>query len=72
MVPKPIVIDRYHFKQDIEGYLTASSLKHLYLFDIDSKKLEALTGEKKFEESNPAVAAPRIAHRVRQQPCQGT
>ena len=52
--PKPIVIDRYHFKRDIEGYLTASSLDHLYLFEVESKKLEALTGEKDFDESDPA------------------
>ena len=40
--PKPILIDRYHFKQDIEGYLTD---KHpqLYLFDIATKKLSKLT-----------------------------
>jgi dipeptidyl aminopeptidase/acylaminoacyl peptidase len=40
--PKPVVIDRYHFKQDIEGYLTD---KHpqLYLFDIATKKLSKLT-----------------------------
>lgn len=52
--PKPIVIDRYHFKQDLEGYLTASSLQHLYLFDVESKKLEALTDERNFDESHPA------------------
>ena len=52
--PKPIVIDRYHFKQDIEGYRTSSSPEHLYLFGVESKKLEALTGEKSFEESDPA------------------
>ncbi len=52
--PKPIVIDRYYFKRDIEGYLTASSLDHLYLFEVESKKLEALTGEKNFDETDPA------------------
>jgi dipeptidyl aminopeptidase/acylaminoacyl peptidase len=52
--PKPIVIDRYHFKGDIEGYLTASSLDHLYLFEVESRKLEGLTGEKDFDESDPA------------------
>ena len=52
--PKPIVIDRYHFKRDIEGYLTASSREHLYLFEVESKKLEALTGEKDFDETDPA------------------
>lgn len=53
--PKPIVMDRYHFKRDIEGYLTGAFPEHLYLFDVENKKLEALTGnkpeEKSFEES---------------------
>ena len=52
--PKPIVIDRYQFKRDIEGYLAGSSLDHLYLFEVESKKLEALTGLKNFDETDPA------------------
>jgi dipeptidyl aminopeptidase/acylaminoacyl peptidase len=40
--PKPIVIDRYKFKQDIQGYLTQPGAR-LYLFDVESKKAEALT-----------------------------
>ena len=40
--PKPYVIDRYHFKQDIKGYLFKQHT-HLYLFTIDSKKLDTLT-----------------------------
>ncbi len=52
--PKPIVIDRYLFKRDIEGYLTASSRNHLYLFEVESKKLEALTTDQDFDESDPA------------------
>jgi dipeptidyl aminopeptidase/acylaminoacyl peptidase len=51
---KPIVIDRYHFKQDIEGYLTASSHERLYLFEVESRNLEALTGDKNYDESDPA------------------
>jgi dipeptidyl aminopeptidase/acylaminoacyl peptidase len=43
--PKPIVIDRYHFKQDQVGYLTQPPGR-LYLFDIETKKTEALTPEK--------------------------
>src|SRR6185312_2651253 len=35
--PKPIVLDRYHFKHDVGGYLTAASKTHLYLFDVESK-----------------------------------
>jgi dipeptidyl aminopeptidase/acylaminoacyl peptidase len=41
--PKPIVIDRFHFKQDVEGYLTEKK-DHLYLFDVETKKLEKLVG----------------------------
>jgi dipeptidyl aminopeptidase/acylaminoacyl peptidase len=40
--PKPIVIDRYHFKEDREGYLSAK-LPHLFLFDVAEKKLSKLT-----------------------------
>ncbi|HEY7161059.1 MAG TPA: S9 family peptidase, partial [Acidobacteriota bacterium] len=51
--PKPIVIDRYHFKQDIQGYLTAVSRSHLYLFDVQSQKLDVLTNDKNFEDEDP-------------------
>ncbi len=48
--PKPIVIDRYHFKQDIEGYLTDKHAQ-LYLFDMATKKLSKLTSDPgKYEE----------------------
>jgi dipeptidyl aminopeptidase/acylaminoacyl peptidase len=55
--PLPIVIDRYHFKQDREGYLT-DRLPHLFLFDIASKKLNKLTdapteGPTAYAEENP-------------------
>ncbi len=40
--PDPIKIDRYHFKQDVEGYLLHRH-PHLYLFDIGTKKLDTLT-----------------------------
>jgi dipeptidyl aminopeptidase/acylaminoacyl peptidase len=40
--PKPIVIDRYNFKRDIEGYL-GSKRSHLSLFDVATKKVETLT-----------------------------
>ena len=48
--PKPIVIDRYHFKEDIEGYLT-SKRQHLYVYDIASGKLDQLTSGT-FDEKN--------------------
>lgn len=43
-VPKPIVIDRYKFKQDGQGYLLSGRHSYIYLFDIAAKKLERLTG----------------------------
>ena len=49
---KPIVIDRYHFKSDGDGYLERKR-DHLYLFDVESKKLDTLTrGD--FDEENPS------------------
>ncbi len=62
--PKPIVIDRYHFKEDGEGYLTAASNNQLYLFDVETEKLEPLTTDRKFNDSG-AVWSPdgtRIAY----------
>jgi dipeptidyl aminopeptidase/acylaminoacyl peptidase len=51
--PKPIVIDRYHFKQDVQGYLRNDELDALYLYDVATKKLDKLTTDKHVEESNP-------------------
>jgi dipeptidyl aminopeptidase/acylaminoacyl peptidase len=41
--PKPIVIDRYKFKQDVAGYLPSGRHSRLYLFDVATKKLERVT-----------------------------
>ncbi|HMG33815.1 MAG TPA: S9 family peptidase [Blastocatellia bacterium] len=50
--PKPIVINRYEFKRDIVGYITTRH-QHLYLFDVQSRKIEPLTtGD--FDETQPA------------------
>src|SRR5690348_4803520 len=40
--PPPIVIDRFHFKEDVTGYLRGQR-SHLYLFDVATKKAEILT-----------------------------
>lgn len=40
--PKPIVIDRFQFKEDIVGYL-GKKRTHLYLLDRESRKVEPLT-----------------------------
>src|SRR5262245_25235421 len=42
-VPKPIVIDRYKYKQDGQGYLLSGRHSYVYLFDIATKKLDRLT-----------------------------
>jgi dipeptidyl aminopeptidase/acylaminoacyl peptidase len=41
--PKPIVIDRYKFKQDVQGYLLSGRHSYIYLFDVATKKLDRLT-----------------------------
>ena len=49
---KPLVIDRYHFKQDGDGYLLRR-YSHLYLLTIATKGIEPLTkGE--FDDQLPA------------------
>ncbi len=50
--PVPIVIDRYHFKSDEGGWLEHRR-DHLYLFDLETKKLEQLTAGD-FDDSDPA------------------
>ena len=40
---KPYVIDRYQYKQDVQGYRYKKVHTHLYLFDIATKKLDTLT-----------------------------
>ena len=42
--PKPVVIDRYQFREDVQGYLT-NKRSHIFLFDIATEKLEPLTKE---------------------------
>ncbi|MDX6531676.1 MAG: hypothetical protein QOH41_3966 [Blastocatellia bacterium] len=51
--PKPIVIDRYRYKQDGQGYLLSGRHSYIYLFDIASKKLDRLT-KSKWDESSPS------------------
>jgi dipeptidyl aminopeptidase/acylaminoacyl peptidase len=49
--PKPILLDRYKFKQDVEGYLTKKPV-HLYLYHISTKKLDTLT-KGNYDENSP-------------------
>ena len=44
--PKPIVIDRYHFKQDIQGYLRDDAWNSLYMYDTAPRSGEANHGQK--------------------------
>jgi len=49
--PKPIVIDRYHFKQDMQGYLRDDAYNALYLWDLSTKKAEKVTTGKHVNEN---------------------
>jgi len=62
--PKPIVIDRYHFKEDVEGYLRDNEHTELYLWDVATKKLDKLTTDKNYDETNAAWSpdGTRIAY----------
>jgi dipeptidyl aminopeptidase/acylaminoacyl peptidase len=40
---KPYVIDRYQYKQDVQGYRYKKVHTHLYLFDLSTTKLDTLT-----------------------------
>lgn len=50
--PRPIVITRYHFKNDDEGYLENRHY-HLYLLDVATHQVQQLTSGA-FDEENPA------------------
>lgn len=50
--PKPYVINRYKFKQDVQGYLYDTRNNHLFIFDVATKKLDTLT-HGIYNESNP-------------------
>ncbi len=55
--PPPIVIDRLHFKEDIEGYLTAADRQQLYLFDLATKTLTPLTTDRQADDTAPVYSA---------------
>jgi dipeptidyl aminopeptidase/acylaminoacyl peptidase len=50
---KPIVIDRYKYKQDVQGYLLSGRHTYVYLFDIATKSFDRLT-KGKADESSPS------------------
>src|SRR6516162_7724415 len=51
--PKPIVIDRYKYKQDVQGYLLSGRHTYIYLFDIATKSFDRLT-KGKADEASPS------------------
>lgn len=51
--PKPIVIDRLHFKEDTVGYLTAASRAQLYLVTVADRKVVPLTTDARVHDSVP-------------------
>ena len=52
--PKPVVLDRFQFKRDVDGYLGATR-RHLYLFDVATRNATQLLSGK-FDEALPAVS----------------
>ncbi len=54
--PKPIVINAFQFKADKEGYLTDKWRSHLYLLDVKSGALSALTADPKRIDSEAAFS----------------
>jgi dipeptidyl aminopeptidase/acylaminoacyl peptidase len=50
---KPIVINKYEFKRDVQGYLTGDARSRIFVYDIASKKAEPLTGDTAFDEAGP-------------------
>jgi dipeptidyl aminopeptidase/acylaminoacyl peptidase len=54
---KPYVIDRYQYKQDVDGYRYKKIHTHLYFFDVATKKLDTLTRGVDYDEEG-AVWSP--------------
>jgi dipeptidyl aminopeptidase/acylaminoacyl peptidase len=50
--PKPIVIDRYAFKRDGQGYISGAKRNRIFIYDIASRKLELVT-DGNFDETAP-------------------
>ena len=65
--PKPIVIDRYHFKQDVQGYMRDDDYDSLYLYDMATKKAEKLTTAKNVKEEDAVWSPDGAVDRVCEQ-----
>ncbi|MGI8950178.1 MAG: S9 family peptidase [Chitinophagaceae bacterium] len=55
-IRSPYVINRYHFKEDIYGYLE-NRKTHLYLLDITTQNIDTLTSGN-YDETSPAWRSP--------------
>lgn len=51
--PQPIVIDRYQFKSDDGGYLSGPERDRIYLYDMVTGELGALTTDTQYDEYEP-------------------
>ena len=51
--PKPIVIDRYQFVRDGQGYITGHTRTRIFLYDVTAGDLQQLTADGDYDESNP-------------------
>ena len=60
--PKPIVIDRFQFKADIDGYLRTQK-KRIWLYDLAGKTARRLTNGD-YDEALPAWSPRRQEHRL--------
>jgi dipeptidyl aminopeptidase/acylaminoacyl peptidase len=52
-VPPPIVVEGRHFKQDIEGYVTSKSFRHLSLVDATTGAVSELTNDAGYNDEHP-------------------
>ena len=50
---KPIVIDKYEFKRDVQGYVTGEAHNRIFLYDIATNRSEPLTSDTAFNEDGP-------------------
>jgi len=64
--PRPWVIDRLQFKQDVAGYLDRRRA-HLYVFDVAARKATQITSGD-YDDSQPAWVAGRQVGRLCEQP----
>ncbi len=54
--PKPQVIDAYHFKEELEGYLTAESRTHLCLLEVAGGPCQPLSADPERADAHPVFS----------------